>query len=74
VWYVDAIQLIGYGYTIMLDNCVTILVIGPVLGWLLSIRYRKSAPFLSEWERMWSERSKTRTILEVSLVPKPTAE
>jgi hypothetical protein len=33
----------------MLDNCVTILLIGPVVGWLLSIRYRKSAPFSSEW-------------------------
>jgi hypothetical protein len=47
VWYVDANQLKGYGNTIML--CVTILVVGPVLGWLLSIWYRKSAPFSSEW-------------------------
>jgi hypothetical protein len=44
---VCVIQLNQDSYTIMLINCVTVLVVGPVLGWLWSIRYHKSEPFLS---------------------------
>jgi hypothetical protein len=39
-----ATQLIGYGNTRMFILCVTIPMVTQVLGWLSSIRYRKSAP------------------------------
>jgi hypothetical protein len=41
------------GYTVHSMDCVLLLLVGPVLGYSLSILYQKSAQFLSECERMW---------------------
>ena len=47
----NLIHLLGYGYTARLIDCVTILVVGPVLGWLSRILYHKTASFLLEREQ-----------------------